>query len=355
MKKQLIATMLMVLLLGASVAQAAAQPSFDGSLTLSVQAGADGKSVTAVISAETAEPVFGVGFTLVYDKDLLEPQEKPKLSAPWAATLASTSIAEPGRAMVALATANGITAKGSTVATVTFRVKTEQPAQAVFALEQVELVGQKELLRNISVSDPVALAVRGGGQTENENVKRPISTISDRLARAIILQVGNDTALTKGTVQRIDFENKDVAPYLAASGHTMVPLRFLAEAVEANVQWDSATKTITLRRGGDIVIMGLNRTEYTVNGETHIMEAPPVADPKQGRTMVPVRAICQALGLTVTWDQTDALICLTEPQDSWTLAGDIEQQAMPTVRRLLSPLLRNFISAGGGQTNEKSK
>jgi len=58
---------------------------------------------------------------------------------------------------------------------------------------------------------------------------------------AIVLQLGNRTAWVNGPSRQLD-----VAP-VAIAGRTMVPLRFVAEALGAEVAWVDATRTVTVR------------------------------------------------------------------------------------------------------------
>ncbi len=57
--------------------------------------------------------------------------------------------------------------------------------------------------------------------------------------------------------------------------------------------YHNPTVTIQLR---------INSQFYKVNGKTHIMDAAPFIDPRYGRTMVPLRFIAEALGLNVDWN-----------------------------------------------------
>jgi peptide/nickel transport system substrate-binding protein len=58
---------------------------------------------------------------------------------------------------------------------------------------------------------------------------------------AIVLQLGNRTAWVNGPERKLD-----VAP-VAIGGRTMVPLRFVAEALGAQVEWVDATRTVTVQ------------------------------------------------------------------------------------------------------------
>ena len=55
-----------------------------------------------------------------------------------------------------------------------------------------------------------------------------------------------------------------------------------------------------------IIILQIGKTNFTVNGKTQYLDSPPII--KNGRTLVPIRAIVEALGGNVTWNATERKI-----------------------------------------------
>ncbi len=80
---------------------------------------------------------------------------------------------------------------------------------------------------------------------------------------------------------------------------TFVPFRSLAQAFGANVDYDDATRSITTKLDDKTIVMTIGQKEFTVNGKTETMDVAPFID-QNNRTMVPVRFIAQALGFSVT-------------------------------------------------------
>jgi hypothetical protein len=79
-----------------------------------------------------------------------------------------------------------------------------------------------------------------------------------------------------------------------------VPLRGVFEQMGATVMWNGATDTVTARKDNtDVRMMVGSRTAY-INGAAQSMDAP--AHIMNGRTMVPLRFISEALGADVRWD-----------------------------------------------------
>jgi branched-chain amino acid transport system substrate-binding protein len=93
--------------------------------------------------------------------------------------------------------------------------------------------------------------------------------------------------------------NAEVAPEII-SGRTFVPIRLIAETYGATVGWNAASRTVTIKLGEVEVILTIGSKKATVGGEAKTLEAAPYI--KEGRTMVPVRLISEAFGLSVYYD-----------------------------------------------------
>ncbi|MCT4618984.1 MAG: copper amine oxidase N-terminal domain-containing protein [Marinisporobacter sp.] len=99
-----------------------------------------------------------------------------------------------------------------------------------------------------------------------------------------------------------EVKTADVAPYIA-DGRTMLSLRFVAEAVgvaDENIIWDGETRTVTIFKGDRIAQVEIGSNKLFVNGVVVPMDTEAVI--KDGRTMLPIRFIAQALGAEVEWD-----------------------------------------------------
>lgn len=93
------------------------------------------------------------------------------------------------------------------------------------------------------------------------------------------------------------------------NSRTMVPLRAIFEALGANVQWYEEQQSVTSVRGNTVISLKINDTTMYVNGEAKILDTP--ACLVSGRTLVPVRAISEAFGATVNWDGTTNTVTIT--------------------------------------------
>ncbi len=83
------------------------------------------------------------------------------------------------------------------------------------------------------------------------------------------------------------------------NNRTMVPLRAIFEALGATVDWNGDTQTVTSTKDGTTISLSINNPTMYVNGEAVILDSP--ACLVNGRTLVPVRAISEAFKLQVEW------------------------------------------------------
>ena len=90
----------------------------------------------------------------------------------------------------------------------------------------------------------------------------------------------------------------DAAPYIDSNWRTMIPIRALAEAFDADVEWDENDRTVTIEYNEQTIVMTVGETAYTVNGEEATMDTEPVI--QDSRTYVPIRFAAEAMGFEVT-------------------------------------------------------
>lgn len=111
---------------------------------------------------------------------------------------------------------------------------------------------------------------------------------------SVVMTIDSKTILVNN-----EMDTLDVAPYVKDS-RTYVPLRALAQSFGAEVNWDEETGEITVDGNGTKVVLEVGKTTYTVNDNEKTMDVAPELDSAAGRTLVPVRFVAEALGYTVT-------------------------------------------------------
>lgn len=90
------------------------------------------------------------------------------------------------------------------------------------------------------------------------------------------------------------------------NGRVLVPLRAIMEKLGAYVGYDVATRTVTANKSGIDLMLRLGDQDATLNGRTVHLDVP--AQEIRGNTMVPLRFVGEALGANVTWDAPSATV-----------------------------------------------
>ena len=94
----------------------------------------------------------------------------------------------------------------------------------------------------------------------------------------------------------------DQAPYINEDNRTLVPVRFVSEALGADLNWNSEQQKVDISLNDRLLSLWIGEKEYTISGETKLMDTEAVITDKS-RTMVPVRFISEGLGYHVDWEE----------------------------------------------------
>ncbi len=119
----------------------------------------------------------------------------------------------------------------------------------------------------------------------------------------IVMYIGNPDVSVNGQTNTID-----VPPQIIGS-RTMVPLRFMGDALGATVTWNGSTQTVTYTLGSTNLVLQIGQTQAQLNGQTVAMDVPPTI--VDSRTLVPASFISQELGYSVQWDAQDRKVTIT--------------------------------------------
>jgi hypothetical protein len=92
-------------------------------------------------------------------------------------------------------------------------------------------------------------------------------------------------------------------------GRTLLPIRALIEALHGTVQWNASTKTATVMLGSRTVALTIGSTTALVDGKAVALDVAPVI--VKGRTFLPLRAVAENLGLDLAWEPVSKTISFT--------------------------------------------
>ncbi len=85
-------------------------------------------------------------------------------------------------------------------------------------------------------------------------------------------------------------------------GRVLVPMRAIFEALGAEVSWDSGTRTAIGAKDGTTVSLTIGSSTMYVGSKSVPLDAAPMIDAQHSRTLIPLRAVSEAFGYDVEWD-----------------------------------------------------
>lgn len=130
-------------------------------------------------------------------------------------------------------------------------------------------------------------------------MKKILFTIFMVIVLILSVPSGADAATyAKGIILDGEPIAMEVAPVID-NGRTLVPVRGVLEAMGASVTWDPSTKTATALYEGISVSVTIDKFKAYVDGNETILDVP--AKIIDGRTMVPLRFVAEAIGYDVDY------------------------------------------------------
>ncbi|MBC8102720.1 MAG: copper amine oxidase N-terminal domain-containing protein [Cytophagales bacterium] len=103
-------------------------------------------------------------------------------------------------------------------------------------------------------------------------------------------------------------------------GSVLVPLRGVFEKLGATVAYDGATKTILALKGSTSVQLQIGGTAAQVNGQARTLSSP--AQAVNGTTLVPLRFVSEALGAEVKWSAASRTVVIATIRGGTRGSGD---------------------------------
>ena len=118
---------------------------------------------------------------------------------------------------------------------------------------------------------------------------------------ALAQQATGVTVIVNGNTMQFD------QPPLEQAGRVFVPLRGIFEQLGASVVYQNGT--INATGNGRNISLQIGSTNATVNGQSQTLDSPPFV--QGSRTLVPLRFVAQALGANVDWNNNTSTVSIT--------------------------------------------
>ncbi|AFS77254.1 copper amine oxidase-like protein [Gottschalkia acidurici 9a] len=112
-------------------------------------------------------------------------------------------------------------------------------------------------------------------------------------------------------------KNKDIkfdTPPVIKEGRTLIPVRAITEGFGANLEWNEETKEVKINKDGNEIILKIGSDIALVNGKEVKLDVN--ANTFSNRTYVPLRFISENLGLKVEWDDESQTVEIDDEDNS---------------------------------------
>ena len=120
------------------------------------------------------------------------------------------------------------------------------------------------------------------------------------------------------TMMSVDGSPKEIDPGSAAvpvieNGRTLLPVRAVVEAMGGTVEWDGQNRTAALTLGDMTILLTVGSDEAFLNETAHTLDTAPVVI--NDRTMLPIRFIAEGFGYNVGWDEDTRTVTLSRYEE----------------------------------------
>ena len=103
----------------------------------------------------------------------------------------------------------------------------------------------------------------------------------------------------------------DAQPFIDTRNRTLVPIRFVSEALGANVDWENDTRTVVIQKDDDNIRYTIGQPIAYFNDEMLTFDSYGIL--KECRTFVPLRFIAEMLSCDVDWVEKTNTAVITSP------------------------------------------
>ena len=132
------------------------------------------------------------------------------------------------------------------------------------------------------------------------------------LALLLCLPVAAGATQSVGVIiddQPVAFDDTYGYPFVDEAGRTQVPFRVTLESFGCTVSWDNDTRTAIAEKDGVVVAVPIGQDYILENGRQVPIDT--TSRIRENRTYLPIRAVLEAFGAYVTWDQENQQVIAT--------------------------------------------
>lgn len=166
-------------------------------------------------------------------------------------------------------------------------------------------------------------------------------SLYDENTRLIKMKINDVNYTVNGQTKKMDAK-----PFISNS-RTLVPLRFIIEAIGGDVQWDGDNRLVTVNSHGKNIILPIDSKKITVDGKEIAIDQAAII--KGDRTYVPIRFIAENLDMNVNYIHESREIEISYFEDK----KDLDSKNIEANTETNNSANKNNIS--NNKSNENSK
>lgn len=210
-------------------------------------------------------------------------------------------------------TVMGRPVKSGTIATLDFKFPAARAKEykLLLSLEAAKDEKFKDIRDSIVLKDG---SIKIGWQETNIEQPEEIMTSEERKSDVVCMKIGKSTAIAYGLKTRIDENDAKVVPYIS-NDRMMIPLRFVAETLGADILWEEGWDGCIVKKDDKEIKFTFGSSVFSVNGEEVTFDAP--IEMLNDRTMIPVRFFSEQFGCDVYWEPINSLVVISPIDNPW--------------------------------------
>ena len=111
----------------------------------------------------------------------------------------------------------------------------------------------------------------------------------------------------------------DVSPFISEN-RTFVPLRFIAETLGKKVEWNGEKRIVTVTEDTFSIKLTINNKKALVDNKLLLMDVAPLI--KENRTFVPLRFVAENLNADIKWDANNFKVIINDKSQKLNLNNE---------------------------------
>ncbi len=170
------------------------------------------------------------------------------------------------------------------------------------------------------------LTVQYNGFPRTLNMRSAIAAVEENTTASVTdkttvtMQIDNPTMTINGVDTSIDGEG--TTPVIR-DDRTLLPVRAFVEGIGGTVDWNEASREVTLKYNNDEIKLTIDSRTAYLNGEANELDVTPVIINE--RTMLPIRFIAESFGYSVIWSEESQTVVIVNADkiDNVFAKGDV--------------------------------